>query len=284
VASSPVDRLIDGALHQASGTGAMDLKLALNIPLEDTDKTTVKGQLALSGNDVRMAPDMPLLAGTRAQIQFSDRSFSLASGSARVLGGEASLTGSLQPDGSLRFQSQGVATAEGLRQAPEFGPVSRLAQRLSGQAPYKLDLTVRRGQTEMLLTSPLTGLASELPAPLGKTAEPPCRCATRRGWPSRWPASPSATPCAWSWATWRWPSTSAISRARRPRCSRGRWPSGRHCPRPPRARCRPRCSWAMWTWTPGMPWAPGWDWAAACRPTAAACPICPPNSRSRPIP
>jgi uncharacterized protein (TIGR02099 family) len=186
VASSPVDRLIDGALHQASGTGAMDLKLALNIPLEDTDKTTVKGQLALSGNDVRMAPDMPLLAGTRAQIQFSDRSFSLASGSTRVLGGEASLTGSLQPDGSLRFQSQGVATAEGLRQAPEFGPVSRLAQRLSGQAPYKLDLTVRRGQTEMLLTSPLTGLSSELPAPLAKTVETvlPLRYQTRLAEPA----------------------------------------------------------------------------------------------------
>lgn len=181
VASSPVDRLIDGALRQASGTGAMDLKLALAIPLEDTDKTTVKGQLALSGNDVRMAPDMPLLAATRAQIQFSDRSFSLSSGSARVLGGEASLSGSLQPDGSLRFQSQGVATADGLRQAVELGAVSRLAQRLSGQAPYKLDLTVRRGQTEMLLTSPLTGLASDLPAPLGKTADAalPLRYQTR---------------------------------------------------------------------------------------------------------
>lgn len=171
VANSPVDGLIDGALRQASATGPMDLTLALAIPLEHTEKTTVKGQLALTGNDVRMAPDLPLLGRTRGTIAFSDTSFSLSGATARVLGGETTLAGSLQSDGSLRFQSQGVATAEGLRQAPELGAVSRLAAQLSGQAPYRLALDVRHGQTEMLLTSPLTGLASRLPAPLAKPAE-----------------------------------------------------------------------------------------------------------------
>ena len=113
----------------------------------------------------------PLLAGAKARVDFSQQGFAIAGGSARVLGGEATFEGGNQPDGSLRVTAQGVASAEALRRAPELGALSRLASSLSGQTPYRLALGVVRGHTEFSLTSPLTGLAIDLPAPLKKPAE-----------------------------------------------------------------------------------------------------------------
>ena len=52
---------------------------------------------------------------------------------------------------------------------------------MSGQAPYRLAVGIVRGRTELTLTSPLTGIALDLPAPLNKAAEAawPLRVETR---------------------------------------------------------------------------------------------------------
>lgn len=168
---SPVGEWIGGGLREASGSGPAQLRLGLRMPLSETDKTQVKGQVVLGGNELRIRPDVPLLANARARIDFDRRSVSIQGGQARVLGGDASFEGSTQRDGSLRISGQGLLTAEGLRRATELGPVSRLAQSLSGQTSYRLQLGLREGGTELSLSSSLQGLASELPAPLGKTAE-----------------------------------------------------------------------------------------------------------------
>ncbi|MEK8030445.1 YhdP family protein [Ideonella sp. DXS29W] len=171
VGATPIDGWLSHALRDATGTGQADLQLALNIPLHDTHATTVKGSLALNGNDVRVRPDVPLLANARTRIDFSQRGFSVAPGTARALGGDLSFEGGLGNDGVVRFSAQGVASAEGLRQAQELPVAPRVATALAGQAPYKLQLAVTKGHTELQITSPLTGMAVDLPAPLRKTAE-----------------------------------------------------------------------------------------------------------------
>lgn len=181
VNESPVSGWTGRALREATATGNADLRLALELPLAEIERSTVQGTLNLPGNDLRIVSAMPALAGTRARITFNQKGLAVAGASARVLGGEATFEGGTQADGSLRFAGQGVATAEGLRRAVEFGSVSRLAASASGQAPYRLALGIVRGRTEFTLTSPLTGLALELPAPLRKTADAawPLRVETR---------------------------------------------------------------------------------------------------------
>jgi len=125
----------------------------------------------LAGNDLRLSSAMPLLAAAKARIDFNRQGFSIAGGSARVLGGDTTFDGGAQADGSLRFMAQGVVSAEALRRAPELGGLSRVAAQLTGQTPYRLALGLVRGHTEFSLTSPLTGLAIDLPAPLKKSAE-----------------------------------------------------------------------------------------------------------------
>jgi uncharacterized protein (TIGR02099 family) len=171
VAGSPIAGWTSHALGQASGNGPSELKLALSIPLHDAGQSTVKGSVTLLGNDLRIRPDTPQLGNAKARVEFTHKGFAIRGGSARVLGGDASIEGGTQPDGSLRFMAQGVATADGLRRATELPVVARMAGSFSGQAPYRFNLGIVKGQTEIGLTSPLTGLALDLPAPLRKSAE-----------------------------------------------------------------------------------------------------------------
>ena len=173
VNATPVGQWTGGALSRASATGNAELKLGLALPLAELSTSTVKGSLALAGNDVRITPDTPLMAGARARIDFTQKGLTISGATARLLGGDASFDGSTQPDGSLRFSGQGTATAEGLRRATELGPLSRLASHFSGQAVYRASLGFVRGYPELTVTSNLTGLASDLPAPLRKAAETP---------------------------------------------------------------------------------------------------------------
>ncbi len=181
VNTTPIGGWLGDTLRVASATGDGELGLALDIPIDETAHTTVKGRLALAGNDVRWTPTTPLLTNAKARIDFSEKGFSIAAGSARVLGGEATFEGGAQPDGTLRFAAQGVASADALRRASELGALSRLAGAMSGQAPYRLTLGVVRGQSELTLTSPLAGLALDLPAPMKKGADAtwPLRVETR---------------------------------------------------------------------------------------------------------
>ena len=167
VNATPIGRWTGRALASASGSGTADLKLALTVPLDDPGETRVKGSLALAGNDVRMTPDTPLLGAARARIDFTQSAFTVAAGSARVLGGDMSFEGGSQGD-TQRFAAQGTATAEALRNTAELGWISRLP--LSGQAGYRGTLAFVDGQPQYVVTSNLVGVGVDLPYPLGKAA------------------------------------------------------------------------------------------------------------------
>lgn len=168
IKASPVSRWTGQALDQATMSREASLQLGLKLPLLDIDKSEVKGRVQLTDSDVRIRPDLPLLAGTRALIDFDQRGVQVSQASARVLGGEARFDGGSQKDGSLRFNLQGVATAEGVRQLQEWPQLARLGAVMNGQSPYRLELGVLKGQTEVLVSSTLQGMGLDLPAPLRK--------------------------------------------------------------------------------------------------------------------
>jgi uncharacterized protein (TIGR02099 family) len=170
VAASPVAGWTRHALEQAVGSGPADLKLSLQIPLDDAARASVKGSVTLANNDVRLRQDLPLLRQARARIDFSERGFGIADGHARALGGEADFDAASQADGRVQVRVQGQASAEGLRQATELGALARLGTLASGSTPYQLQLLLGAERTDWSFSSPLTGLAIELPAPLRKPA------------------------------------------------------------------------------------------------------------------
>jgi len=173
VATSPVNDWIGKALATSTGSGNADLKLNLDLPLMHLDTSTAKGSVVLAGNDIRIAPDSPLLAGAKGRVEFTHKGFAISGASARVYGGDLTFDGGLQPDGTLRFNGQGTATADGLRRATELGQVARVATALAGRTSYRASLGFVRGEAEVNVTSNLVGLALNLPAPLAKAAETP---------------------------------------------------------------------------------------------------------------
>lgn len=169
--STPLNDWTGGVVETASATGVAELKLALNLPLSHLADSVVKAGLQLAGNDLRLRPDEPVLAGARGRLDATHRGVQLTGLRGQLLGGETQIDGGTQPDGSLRFSVAGTATADGLRRLAEPGVQARLAARLSGQAAYRLQWALQRGQTDWWLTSPLVGLGLDLPEPLRKPAD-----------------------------------------------------------------------------------------------------------------
>ena len=181
-ASSPVASLTDRALAAISGNGNAELRLDVKVPVHDIDRTRVQGTVMLQGNDLQVAPDLPRLQRARGAVGFTETGFTVSGVQASWLGGDVRIDGGSQPVAAvataadrgmpaLAFRLQGTASAEGLREAREFGVVPRLAQFLTGSTPYNASVAVRGGEPEIAITSTLAGMALDLPAPLGKTAE-----------------------------------------------------------------------------------------------------------------
>ncbi|WP_283957572.1 YhdP family protein [Ramlibacter sp. 2FC] len=177
VQGSPLDAMMGGTLAQARAGGDAALRLRLNLPVADLNRSRVQGSVTLAGNDLQVTPDTPLLGRARGVVAFSESGFSLTGAQARVLGGDMRLEGGSRPvpansgEASVLLRAQGTVSAEGLRQAGELGAIARLAHNASGSTAYSATLAFRRGHPELSVTSSLQGLGLTLPPPLSKSAE-----------------------------------------------------------------------------------------------------------------
>lgn len=188
VNASPLGALTGSALAQVTATGTADLRLKLALPIAALDKTSVQGSVILTNSDVQWSPTTPKLSRARGTVSFTEAGFAITGGQARMLGGDLALSGGTVPSGPTAAQAtaggvqtpplvvlraQGSVTAEGLRQAGDLGFVSRIAQQATGSASYSGVLGFRRGVPEIQVSSNLVGMALNLPAPIGKTADTP---------------------------------------------------------------------------------------------------------------
>ena len=175
VRASPVSFMTGKALEHASGTGDAELALGLQLPIAKLSSSTVQGDLKLTGNDVRITPDTPLLARTEGSVQFTESGFSVAGAQASALGGDVRIEGGMRGTHSgfadVEMRAQGTASAQGLQEARELGLLVDLARKASGSARYDMTLRVRRGVPEIALTTDLQGMSLHLPDPLRKDAQ-----------------------------------------------------------------------------------------------------------------
>jgi uncharacterized protein (TIGR02099 family) len=175
ISRSALNDLTAKVLEKSQATGNADFKLALTLPLNALSKAKVQGSVNFIDNDMQVMPGTPVLKRTRGLLQFTEQGLQLKGMQTRLLGGEAQLDGGLSFDATkaespLQLKIKGSLTADGLRQAREFGFASRLAERANGSTAYAATLGLRRGQPELLITSDLKGMALALPAPMNKVA------------------------------------------------------------------------------------------------------------------
>ena len=179
IQQSPLAKLLQGALDQAEGTGNLQAKLKLSIPVLHAQDAKVQGSVTLAGSDLAMVPGLPVLEKIQGTLTFNENGFQIPGAQLRLLGGPARLEGgtrsaSADPkEPALLFKAQGQASAEGLRQASGLKPLDLLAQHARGSAAYSASLGWRQGQPELSVRSTLEGLELNLPTPLGKAAAQP---------------------------------------------------------------------------------------------------------------
>jgi uncharacterized protein (TIGR02099 family) len=164
-------------LDQASVTGSAEVQLKLAVPLADLEQSSVQGRVALMDNELKIWPQLPRLTRARGLLYFTEKGFAISAGQARMLGGDVRAEGGTITVPGTRTNTppvlrvQGNLSAEGLRQAPELALLTRITQQASGTTPYAMVMGFQRGMPELQITSSLQGLALDLPAPLGKTAD-----------------------------------------------------------------------------------------------------------------
>lgn len=177
ITASPLAAMTGQTLSESSARGNAELQLKLEFPLDQLDTSTVRGQLVLAGNDLKLSPGLPGLTRARGVVHFTEQGLAIAGGSARLLGGEVTAEGGsirlpgAAASGPPTLRVQGSVTADGLRQARELGALARMAQQASGSASYTVLAGFSRGLPEFQFSSSLRGLALNLPAPLGKLAD-----------------------------------------------------------------------------------------------------------------
>lgn len=177
VRASPLDVMIGGVLRQARATGNAEVQLGLDLPLQDLERSAVRGQVKLAGNELLLAPRLPRLTRARGTVYFSEQGFALAGVQGRLLGGDVRAEGGTialpgaEAGGVPRLRVQGTLTAQGLRQESQLGAAAALARRMSGSTGYTAEFGLRQGVPEFQFNSSLQGLALDLPAPLSKPAE-----------------------------------------------------------------------------------------------------------------
>ncbi|HVL55078.1 MAG TPA: DUF3971 domain-containing protein, partial [Burkholderiaceae bacterium] len=138
----------------------------------------VRADLRLHDASAGWGSELPPVTGVRGTVQIREDAVQLDGISGRWLGGPLAASGRLGNAGGLRLDGQlAVASVRALVDVP-------LIDRLGGRASYAGRIRWRRNGPEVQIDSDLRGLTSELPAPLGKSAE--------QAWPLKVALQPSA--------------------------------------------------------------------------------------------
>ncbi|WP_374623006.1 YhdP family protein [Pandoraea sp.] len=184
--SSPVGHWIGDFTEETRASGTAQLAMQLTMPLDHTDQSKVTGRARFLRNDITLLNGLPTFGAVDGELAFNERGISLDNLRGTFLGGEVRASGGSRNDGTLALNINGTISAQGLRENRESAALAQLAKRMTGSTPYTATVTVRQGMTDVAVQSTLAGLAVNLPAPLGKTAE--------SSLPARFTLRPQANP------------------------------------------------------------------------------------------
>jgi uncharacterized protein (TIGR02099 family) len=166
VHASPVRRMTGGAGDAMTASGRGKLSLNLDVPLKDLAKTRVAGEYELLGNDLVLHAQLPPIEGASGKLNFTESTLRVNDLNGRLFGGAVAINGANRPDGGMQIVAKGDATVAGTATLFDH-PWLR---HVSGAASYAATVTLVKGRTQVLVESPLQGVASTLPAPLAKSA------------------------------------------------------------------------------------------------------------------
>jgi len=164
---SPLTRATHGLTDAMSAAGNGSLRLKLDVPLAEPEKTKVQGDYEFRGNEIVVHPQIPPIERATGRVSFTESGFSVHDVKGRVFGGSVAIAGGPRPGGGTEVVARGDAH---LRTVALDEPWRR---NLTGSTRYVARVGISEGRGRFSLDSSLVGVASTLPAPLAKAAAEP---------------------------------------------------------------------------------------------------------------
>ncbi|BBO58995.1 YhdP family protein [Mycoavidus sp. B2-EB] len=171
--ASPLPNWTTHLTEQLRANGNAQLKLGLEIPRGGQAHTKVKGTLIFSKNGLTWGALPPLTALT-GQLNFTERTLTLAKLQAQWLGGKITGAGGVKEEGSTALTLHGKLSAQALQNVSDDPLLATLARYLNGATDYQINVQAALNTAaQITATSDLTGLSLGLPEPFFKDAKTP---------------------------------------------------------------------------------------------------------------
>ncbi|SMG42663.1 YhdP family protein [Paraburkholderia susongensis] len=159
------------ARHQTEkirADGSASLALKLTIPRTPKPHIGVEGALGFLNN--RLSVDnVPPLSQLNGRVRFTEHTAQVERLSGQFLGGDMHANGGLRQNGTYALALNGHIAVDAARGLNLHGPAAQVFTRMSGSAPYALNVSGAKGRLpEVSANSDLTGLALDFPAPFNK--------------------------------------------------------------------------------------------------------------------
>jgi len=167
IQESPVKRMISGASDAIQATGRGQLKLRLELPLNELSRARVAGQYQFNANNLLVDARLPQIERATGRIEFSENSLVIRDVRGALFGGQVLVGGGTRPEGGVFVTARGDATVAGLGGYFDH-PWKRF---ISGGAPYSASVLSMKDAIRVTFETNLNGVTSDLPAPLAKTAQ-----------------------------------------------------------------------------------------------------------------
>ena len=173
VNASPIAAKINQFSQEMQAQGQASLDLSLILPLENLDRSQVRGTVQLQGNQLQFAPQFPAMSQVRGAFGFTENALFVNAAQAQFLGGSVAIDGKTDDQAVLRLQAKGRASAQGLQSLVDHA----VMKGLEGYLDYQAAISLEGQGMDLRLESDGLGLQSRLPSPLAKSA--------KEAWPIR---------------------------------------------------------------------------------------------------
>lgn len=169
VNESPVKLVTQGFTDNMKTAGQGKLLLDLKIPMQDLEAAKYKGIYTITNGMIYADKDngLPQLNNINGTLNFTESSLTATNVRTEALGGPAQFSLKAGTDKAIRISANGHVTDSGIRQAIDHP----LAKKLQGGADWSGELVVKKPLANLTIRSNLNGLAIQLPAPIGKSAD-----------------------------------------------------------------------------------------------------------------
>ncbi len=165
--ASPARKHLDGYADDFVARGKGKLNLLLDIPLQGSQQLKVAGTYHFTDSEIEIGKYLPTLRKVNGALLFTEAGVSAKNIVVQILGGPAKLVIESGEGGAINARLSGRANFSALHDSNPH-PAWR---KLSGEPEWNVEVAVKNKLAKVVLTSTLSGLQSDLPAPFVKRAD-----------------------------------------------------------------------------------------------------------------